>query len=631
MEVNDLNINNNTENINKEANTTSELFYNEYKWKSSKDNITYFFKIRLNTNNTISFTCSYLGIKEKNTFEKYFSLVDFSSYKKFRRIEDIKNIYIYLLSMIQENQYSFNHNNLEIQLTINSCISSEQTLEFILPKLIPSTKCEICGRNLNGINYLRYLRNNNSNISNTCHTDINNTVTFDENPNKTILEKIMEEITSLKKENCIKNEQIKNLQKDYFEQNQKLYKENQFLKNQLIKCKKIEITKEPFLFDNKIKTDITNTFNDSNSNILSPNKTQKGNKLQLKRNVPTNELFNKDPNNLKYLSSIVKNASAKGVNSIFETFTSAKDGKKYLVSKNGKNHFIDIISLTDNELIKELNNTISLTMVRYFFNYKGYREYLITADINKYVIIWDISNDYKVLYKINTEYVDAYIYSCYIFFDNFENNYIFTSCGLNRYKKNETTYTKMYSLKDGKFIKNLIDSNENNTYYLLIWYNESDKINYLIELCEKKIVITHFIENKKYAELYQPDLTVLKYYSGFIYSIKDKKNYLCCSTSNGYIVIWDLLNKILMNYIKITQVELYNIIQWNQKYAIVSGGSTKLIKIYDLEELEEAGYIKTNHHSNVNCVKKINHPLYGEALLSCGNDHKIKLYILKEK
>ena len=189
----------------------------------------------------------------------------------------------------------------------------------------------------------------------------------------------------------------------------------------------------------------------------------------------------------------------------------------------------------------------------------------------------------------------------------------------------------MYSLKDGKFIKNLIDSNENNTYYLLIWYNESDKINYLIELCEKKIVITHFIENKKYAELYQSDLTVLKYYSGFIYSIKDKKNYLCCSTSNGYIVIWDLLNKILMNYIKITQVELYNIIQWNQKYAIVSGGSTKLIKIYDLEELEEAGYIKTNHHSNVNCVKKINHPLYGEALLSCGNDHKIKLYILKEK
>ena len=630
MEEHNLKLNNNSEKNNKEENITSELFYNEYKWKSIKDNITYFFNIRLNTNNTISFTCSYLGIKEKNTFEKYFSLVDFSSYKKFRKIEDIKNIYIYLLSMIQENQYSFQQNNLEIELTINSCISSEKTLEFKLPKLIPSTKCEICGRNLSGVNYLRYLRNNNINNSQTSNTDINNAVTYEENQNKNVLEKIMEEIMALKKENCIKNEQIKNLQKDYFEQNQRLYKENQILKSQLIKYKKIEINKEPILIDNKIKTDITNTISDSNSNILSPNKTQKGIKLQLKRIISTNELFIKDPQNLKYYSSIIKNTSAKGVNSIFEVFTSAKDGQKYLVSKNGKNHFIDIISLTDNKIIKELNNTNSITMIRYFFNYKGKREYLISADITKCIIIWDINNDYKVLYKINTEYIDANIYSCYLFFDNFENNYIFTSCGLNRYIKNETTYTKMYSLKDGTFIKNLIDSNENNTYYLLMWYNELDKINYLIELCEKKIVITNFIQNEKYAELYQSDLKVLKYYSGFIYSIKDKKNYLCCSTSNGCIVIWDLLNKNLMNYIKISKVELYNIIQWNQKYAIVSGGSTKLIKIFNLEEFKEVGNIKTNHHSNLNCVKKINHPLYGEALLSCGNDHKIKLYFFKE-
>ena len=532
--------------------------------------------------------------------------------------------------MIQENQYSFQQNNLEIELTINSCISSEKTLEFKLPKLIPSTKCEICGRNLSGVNYLRYLNNNNINNSQTSNTDINNAVAYEENQNKNVLEKIMEEIMALKKENCIKNEQIKNLQKDYFEQNQRLYKENQILKSQLIKYKKIEINKEPILIDNKIKTDITNTISDSNSNILSPNKTQKGIKLQLKRIISTNELFIKDPQNLKYHSSIIKNTSAKGVNSIFEVFTSAKDGQKYLVSKNGKNFFIDIISLTDNKIIKELNNTNSITMIRYFFNYKGKREYLISADITKYIIIWDINNDYKVLYKINTEYIDANIYSCYLFFDNFENNYIFTSCGLNRYTKNETTYTKMYSLKDGTFIKNLIDSNENNTYYLLMWYNELDKINYLIELCEKKIVMTNFIQNEKYAELYQSDLKVLKYYSGFIYSIKDKKNYLCCTTSNGCIVIWDLLNKNLMNYIKISKVELYNIIQWNQKYAIVSGGSTKLIKIFNLEEFKEVGNIKTNHHSNLNCVKKINHPLYGEALLSSGNDHKIKLYFFKE-
>ena len=445
----------------------------------------------------------------------------------------------------------------------------------------------------------------------------------------------MEEIEALKKENCIKNEQIKNLQKDYLEQNNRLYRENLSLKNQINKYKKYETYKEPILFDNRNKTDINNTItftSNSNSNITSPiNINHKAIKYQLKIYVSNTELFNNDPNKLKLHSSILKNTSAKGVNDIFEVFISAKDGQKYLVSKNGKNHNIEIISLIYNKIIKELsyeNNTTSITMIRYFFNYKGKKEYLVSADLNKNVIVWDINNNYEILHKINTEYEDVNIYSCYLFFDNFENNYIFTSCGLNKYKKNETSYTKMYSLKNGNFIKNIIDSNNNNTYYILIWYNDSEKINYLIELCEKKIVIINFIQNNIYAKLINTDLYILKYYSGFIYSIENKKNYLCCSTSNGYIIIWDLINKTLINYCKISKFELYHIIQWNQKYAIVSGGNTKLIKIFDLEKSENLDNIITNHHSSVNCVKKINHPKYGEALLSCGNDHKIKLYIL---
>ena len=634
MEKNEYKINKSEKNM-KEENKISELFYNEYKWKSNKNNITYFFKIRLNTNNTISFSCSYLGTIDKNIFEKNYSLADFSFFKRFKKNEDIKDIYIYLLTMIQENQYTFNHNDLEIELIIKSYTSTEKNLEFILPKLLPSCKCEICGRNLNGIDYLRYLRNNsNEKNSNNFNTDKNINLTTDEEKNKTTLEKILEEINMLKKENCIKNEQIKNLQKDFFEQNQRLYHENQILKNQLIKVKKIEIFKEPpILYENNLKTDINNN-NDSNSNNYSPNKTHKPIKYTLKRNNSILELFNSDPCNLKYHSSIINNTSAKGVNSIFEIFTSAKDNNKYLISKNGKTHNIDIIALNDNEIIKELaydNNKSTITMVRYFLNnYKEKKEYLVTADINKNVIIWDISNDYKILYIINTGYINANIYSCYLFFDIFENNYIFTSCGLNRYIKNETSYTKMYSLKNGKFVKNIVDSNDNNTYYLLIWTNHSNKINYLIELCEKQIVITNFIKNELYAKLYQPELKVLKYYSGFIYSKENKKNYLCCSTSNGCVVTWDLINKSLINYIKISKFELYNIIQWNQKFALISGGETKLIKIFDLEKFEEIGNINTNHHSNVNCIKKINHPKYGEALLSCGNDHKIKLYILNQ-
>ena len=85
-----------------------------------------------------------------------------------------------------------------------------------------------------------------------------------------------------------------------------------------------------------------------------------------------------------------------------------------------------------------------------------------------------------------------------------------------------------------------------------------------------------------------------------------------------------------MKFISFCKAQFQNIIQWNQKYAIISGGSTEKILFFDLEKFEIIGLINTNHHSNVNCVKKINHPLYGEALLSSGNDHKIKLYILED-
>ena len=624
----------------KKMNKAEDLFYYEYKWKSVKDDITYYFKIRLNTNNTISFSCLYIGTNhEKNNFEKFFSLIDFSTYKRFKKNEDIKDIYIYLLTMIQENQYTFNENNFELELIIKPYTSYEKNLEFILPKLIPSSKCEVCGRSLNGINYLRYLRNNNNYNFSANNTDINNTVSNDEIQNKAVIEKILEEIETLKKENCIKNEQIKNLQKDYFDQNQKLFNENQALKNQLNKYKKNEINTEPFLLNNTTKTEMNNNkiSNSSNYNpfIITPvNKANKPIKFLLKRNISTTEIFNSDPNNLKYHSSIVKNTSAKGVNNIFEVFTSNKDGQKYLVSKNAKTHNIEIISLTDNQIIKELsyeNNTnCSITMIKYFFNYKNKNEYLVAADTSKNVIIWDISNDYQILHMIKTEYIDNNIYSCYLFLENID-NYIITSCGLNRYKKNETSYTKIYSMKDGKFIKNIIDSNDNNTYYLLIWHNEIDKIYYLVELCEKKIVITNFMQNQLYATLNQPELKILKYYSGYICTIKNKKNYLCCTSSNGYIVIWDLVAKELFKYIKMGKFELYNIIPWSKKYALVSGGNTKLIKIIDMEDFSVVNSINTTHHTNVNCIKKINHPKYGESLLSCGNDHKIKLYILNDK
>ena len=92
-------------------------------------------------------------------------------------------------------------------------------------------------------------------------------------------------------------------------------------------------------------------------------------------------------------------------------------------------------------------------------------------------------------------------------------------------------------------MKIILITNENNTYYLLIWYHEGHKINYLIECCEGKIIITDFVKNDLYANLMPQGFKVLKYYSGFIYNYEKKngRDFLCCSTSNGCVAIWDFM------------------------------------------------------------------------------------------
>jgi len=69
-----------------------------------------------------------------------------------------------------------------------------------------------------------------------------------------------------------------------------------------------------------------------------------------------------------------------------------------------------------------------------------------------------------------------------------------------------------------------------------------------------------------------------------------------------------------------------HIIEWNNKYIIVTELNNNLIKIIDLEKNEVIRDIRTNHIDSVKSIKKIYHPIYGECLLSAGRDKTIKLW-----
>ena len=349
-----------------------------------------------------------------------------------------------------------------------------------------------------------------------------------------------------------------------------------------------------------------------------------------------NYKFSKEPQNIKYKLDITNTNDFYGVNDLFEVFISYKDNKEYIVSKNANNYNLDIFTLLDSEKILTLKGHKNhISTIRYFINDKDHNEYLISADINGKVIVWDIGNNYDIKCEINTCYQiipgkSIFINSCLIIFpknidDTYNYNYIVTSTNYVS-KDVDKSASKIYLLNNGKYFKYIKETNNLKILYLLYWYNKQNDKNYIIEFAYGNIVINNLISDELYAELKQEHESF--HDSGFIYQ-KDFEDYLCCSSTDGSINIWNLYYKFISKRIDIYKGWLMHIIEWNNKYIIVTELNNNLIKIIDLEKNEVIKDIQTNHIDSVKSIKKIFHPIYGECLLSAGRDKTIKLWNIK--
>ena len=490
--------------------------------------------------------------------------------------------------------------------------------------------------------------NNNKNNNNYIQISSQKYNELIENINLT--KKLEKEIEKINKENNIKNQNYK-LFNNYVENNplkdielikediKKIYNKIKNNEKEIIKLN--NIIKEKEIIINKINDKIN-----TNKSILklNGNKNLIGNRikdLDISINDKYNELsdkiihneylnkidyiFKKEPHNLKYKSTITDNNSSAGWNDMFEIFVSYKDNKDYLISPNIRNYNLDIFELLYNKKILSLrghNNNIRT--IRYFINKKIYNEYLISADDNKIVIIWDISDNYNTKYQIDTKYGHN-IYSCLLIFPhNINDNYIITST-YNESDNMDNSSTKIYSLNNNKFIKYIENTNNKAIYYLLPWYNNKNNKYYIIQLSFKRIIINNLLEDELYSELIKEPED--NHFSGFIYN-KNNNDFLCCSSSNGYINIWDLYNKKIFKVIHIKNCKLAHIIQWNNKFLLVADYNNKSFKIVDIEEYKLVSDISGQHTDKVVSIKKLYHPIYGESLLSTGRDKNIKLWTI---
>ena len=351
--------------------------------------------------------------------------------------------------------------------------------------------------------------------------------------------------------------------------------------------------------------------------------------IEINTKIENNNILFKNNPNLRYKEDIIYDNDSIGFNDLFDIFSSNIDNKLYIISPNKISFSLDIYLLENtNQIVNSLkghNNHI--TMVKYYFNSNDNikKEYIISSDINGVVIIWEINdiNNYKK-YDIKLKTND-FIYSCLMYFESI-NTYIITStCG-----KDDT---KLFILNDQnniKFVKNIKNSKNNNVYYLLIWPNKISKEIHLIQFCKMKIVISNINSNEIYWNLIDEKNKEGPYMNGFIYSNKKNENeyyeYLYSVSMNGYINIWELHQKLLINSIFINNNFLNQIIQWNENYIIMTNGNKNNILIMDLNCGSIITSIFSKHEKGIINIKKVVHPIYGESLLSCGLEGSIFLW-----
>ena len=85
------------------------------------------------------------------------------------------------------------------------------------------------------------------------------------------------------------------------------------------------------------------------------------------------------------------------------------------------------------------------------------------------------------------------------------------------------------------------------------------------------------------------------------------------------------MKKKIFKVINTNGFKLANIILWNSQYLIAADVNNKIFKIIDIEN-DSISDMKTDHKDKLKCIKKINHPIYGQSLISADWDKTLKLW-----
>ena len=101
-----------------------------------------------------------------------------------------------------------------------------------------------------------------------------------------------------------------------------------------------------------------------------------------------------------------------------------------------------------------------------------------------------------------------------------------------------------------------------------------------------------------------------------------------CSATYGLVLVVDLETKTKVKEILMDDVHLYSFVRWNDHYLLLNDCLQRRVIVFDmLNDYKIKSKVLCPEMYFERFIKKVNHPKYGESLLSVGIDWTIKLFV----
>ena len=346
--------------------------------------------------------------------------------------------------------------------------------------------------------------------------------------------------------------------------------------------------------------------------------------------IDENKELYKNPEKIAFFKDLIEDSNGPLLHFNFITFKSINNIFYLIYTKRTGKKKCSIISydLINNKIINEIKNNRHANF-RYFFDKKEKRDLIMVIfGEDRNIKILNVYN-FECILDIKDIYTKGWIFSA-CFFTYKDNEYIITSNNNDCSENKISESIKIFDFNGNRI--NVIDKiNFYNIYYLDVYFDNELSIHFII-FCNNKQIMSYNYNSNIIHHLYKTDNDDSSKLTNYFIIIKDDKEKITklIVPINKEIQIWNFHTSELLSKFEISCGCLTTTIcLWRNDYLFI--GDLNGIKLINLKN---GKIIKTLNMEKNKCVMtiiKINHPKFGECLLTQATDRTpIKLYIIKD-